>query len=382
MIKKWSILILVVGISMAFVVPKDFEYYYKKGFEAVEQGNNAAAIYYLDSAIALNPEADTVYSLIAYPYYSLGKIDEAIEYANKAIEMTPQNAFAYYVRGLSYSAIEVTTDSLVKVVKKHKKDSTWMADNFYNRYFVADPNVVQFSGVFDYARAIKDLDKSLELDSTYAPAYASRAYYYEWLGQYERAKADYDKSIELQSDNPYNYLSRGKFNEKYGRPDWARDDYTKGIELNPEIAELYQRRGLIYYHTFYDREYACKDLTKATMLGMFIENLTEYCTPTFLDSTSRWYGGKRWRHDFYTNPKSAPCVCPNPETMFNPETDTIKEVEIFPGHKVKMLDIKDSEKTTWEFEDGRVIEISKTTEKRWLKEQEEKRKKDALIPIP
>ncbi|MFO0477361.1 MAG: hypothetical protein ACK50L_01100 [Bacteroidota bacterium] len=65
--------------------------------------------------------------------------------------------------------------------------------------------------------------------------------------------------------------------------------------------------------------------------------------------------------------------------MFDPTTDTIIEQELMPGFKTKLLDIKPSEKTTWEFDDGRVIEISKKTKERWLKEEEEKRKK---IPLP
>ena len=68
------------------------------------------------------------------------------------------------------------------------------------------------------------------------------------------------------------------------------------------------------------------------------------------------------------------CFCPSIEDRFDPETDTLKEIEMVPGIKQKMIDIKDSEKTTWEFEDGRVITISKKTKARWLKEEEKQKK--------
>ena len=106
---------------MAFVVPRDFEYYYQKGFEAIEQGNNAAAIYYLDSAIILEPQADTAFSLLAYSYYNLGKIDEAINQSNKALAINPKNPFAYFYRGISKALINVDSDSLFKIIRKHKK---------------------------------------------------------------------------------------------------------------------------------------------------------------------------------------------------------------------------------------------------------------------
>lgn len=367
MIKRGFILVSVIIVLMAFVVPKDFDYYYKKGVEAVEQGNNAAAIFYLDSAIALNINADTAFSLISYPYYILGKTNKAIDYANVAIEMNPKNAFAYYVRGLSKAAIDVSSDDLVKLVKKHRKDSVWMADNFFSRYYVTEQ-----AGIFDYAEVIKDLDTSIMLNPKYAHAYASRAYYHNYLSQFEEAEADYNKSIELWPDNPYYYLNRGKFNEKYGSIGWARDDYTKSIELDSTLVESYYLRGKLYYHGFYDREYACKDLTKATLLGWYVENLEEYCTPTFLDSTSRYYGGKRWRHDF----RSPACVCPDPRSMFDSEMDTIIEMELSPGIIQKVHDVKPRYKTTWEFDDGRIIEIDTKTKERWLKEKEEEEKKE------
>ena len=47
------------------------------------------------------------------------------------------------------------------------------------------------------------------------------------------------------------------------------------------------------------------------------------------------------------------------KNIFNRYTDTIMEQELIPGFKTKLLDIKPSEKTTWEFEDGRVIEYLK-----------------------
>ena len=374
--QKHKVLFLITMlILMAFTAPKnDFTYYFQKGFKAVEIGNHSAAIYYLDSAIALNPEADSAYSLIAYPYFSMGMSDKAIEYANKAIDINPNNALAYYVRGISIGSINVYSDSLIKVIKKHRKDSVWLSNNIRNRYFFAEPAEVGYSGIYDYAKAIKDINKSLKLDSTYAYVYDFRAYFHKWMKQYDKAKADYDKCIELQPENPYYYLSRGEVCEKYGRPDWSMDDYTKGIELDSNMAVLYEKRGLLYYHTFIDQEYACKDLTKATLLGRYIENLDTYCTIS--EYGFRYYGGRRWRHDYV--PRG--CVCPNFKDMFNPETDTIREIEMpaGSGNMIKMLDIKDSEKTTWDFGDGRIMEISKETKRRWLKEEEEKRQKELL----
>lgn len=308
--KKWVLISFVLFISMAFVVPKDYEYYYQKAEEAYNKGNNAAAIYYADSAVVLNPEIDSTYTILAASYYNLGKLKEAIEYSNKLIEVNPKNPFGYFYRGLSISFTDVYSDSLVKQIKKHKKDSAWLSNNIRNRYYLPDTENYSYSGLYDYGKAIEDLTKCIELDSMFVTAVSYRAIYYHYLRQIEAAERDYDYCIEKEPNVATHYLNRGSFREQYSSPGHARDDYTKGIDLDSNMADLYEKRGLLYYNFFHDKEYACKDLTKATLLGKYIENLEDYCTFTDLELSTRMYGGYPHRHNFRY------CYCP-PKPVFN-----------------------------------------------------------------
>lgn len=84
----------------------------------------------------------------------------------------------------------------------------------------------------DYSEAIKDFNKSIEADSTYAKSY------------YHRAGLLY---------------ARKKVKE-------AIIDYSKAIELDTNFADAYYSRGLVYFNnnqTFY----ACQDWLKAYKLG-------------------------------------------------------------------------------------------------------------------
>jgi len=347
--------------------------YYQKGFKAANEGNHAAAIYYLDQSIALAPDIDSAHAMISYSYYWLGKLDKAFEHSNRALVLRPGNAFAWFVKGAATALVNVSADSILKVIKKHKKDSAWLAGNLWSRYYVADRSS-DYPGIYDYAKAIDLLSKSIALDSSFVTAYAYRGHFHFSLNHYAEAEHDYTKCIMLDPENPYHYLNRGNFYDAFGPPGHARDDYTTGIGLDSTMAELYEKRGMLYYR-LHDKEYACKDLRKATLLGRYIENLDDYCTMNALDSLfSRAHDG--FRHDYRH------CVCPNPADLYNPETDTFRLEEIAPGITVKVLDIKDSEKTTWEFDEGRVITISKKTRERWLKEEEEQREKEILTPVP
>ncbi|MBP3558560.1 MAG: tetratricopeptide repeat protein [Thermoguttaceae bacterium] len=84
----------------------------------------------------------------------------------------------------------------------------------------------------NFAKAIADCDKVLELDAKYADAYFIRGVAAQYQG-------DWNAGIEA---------------------------FTKCVELSPENAEAYHRRGEIYDHTG-DTEHATVDLKKAAELG-------------------------------------------------------------------------------------------------------------------
>lgn len=84
----------------------------------------------------------------------------------------------------------------------------------------------------NFAKAIADCDKVLELDAKYADAYFIRGVAAQYQG-------DWNAGIEA---------------------------FTKCVELAPEHAEAYHRRGEIYDHTG-DTEHATVDLKKAAELG-------------------------------------------------------------------------------------------------------------------
>ncbi len=369
--KRMSLILLLFFLS-AFTTntPDAFENLYYKGVEAIIQKNYSAALLYLDEAIRLQPERDSAYSLMGYSYYSLNKPLQAVDYCNIALKINPKNAYAFFVRGMAVHSIDmfsdsVFSDSLYKVVKRHKGNKEWILKNVKNRYYAPENG----SGIYDYGTAINDITKAIQLDSSRVNYYSWRAHLNYWLEKPDKAEPDYNRCIEMEPNNAYHYMNRGVFYERFSSPSYAMDDYSKGILLDSTIAELYERRGKLYQDFYHFKSYACKDFKKAALLGRYIEGMEEYCKPNQLDSlydySSRIY-------------KPNQCFCPRMEDVFDPTTDTIKEIEILPGsgYKQKMIDIKDSEKTTWEFEDGRVITISKKTKQRWLKEEEERRKKE------
>src|SRR5439155_1611444 len=106
-------------------------------------------------------------SSVARKLYDAKKHSESILFLNRAIDLKPDYAAAYYNRGLTY---------------KNPKE---------------------------YRQAIADYDQAIELDPKYAAAYGNRGHAYRNLKEYGRAIADYDQVIELDPKDATAYGNRG-----------------------------------------------------------------------------------------------------------------------------------------------------------------------------
>ena len=101
----------------------------------------------------------------------------------------------------------------------------------------------------NYAQAVNDLNKAIELDPGYAEAYTNRGIVYDKKGEYDRAIAEFSRAIALNPSDPVKYNNRGiVYNEK-GEYDRAIADFNRAISLNPSDpmnAKIFNNLGLIY----------------------------------------------------------------------------------------------------------------------------------------
>ncbi|EAQ98184.1 tetratricopeptide repeat protein [Congregibacter litoralis] len=106
-------------------------------------------------------------------------------------------------------------------------------------------------------RALELLNQAIEIDPTYAPAYASRAKAYTLLsdrpGSYgsipakealAHARANVDKALALDSKLADAYAVQGLINADTGRPDFAVSSLRRAIELNPNSLDARNWLGL------------------------------------------------------------------------------------------------------------------------------------------
>ncbi|MFC1918221.1 tetratricopeptide repeat protein [Chloroflexota bacterium] len=117
----------------------------------------------------------------------------------------------------------------------------------------------------EFQKAITALDKAIELNPTFAPAYSNRGWAYIELGQYEQALTDCNKAIELDPTLALAYNNRGWAYIELGQYEQALPECNKAIELDPVLAFAYSNRGKVYIELG-QYEQAVADLDKAMEL--------------------------------------------------------------------------------------------------------------------
>ncbi len=156
-----------------------------------------------------------------------GKYVDAIKEFDKAIEINPNNANAFFIRGFTYF---------------HKGDSN---------------------------KALIDFNKAIELKPDYADAYNGRGVVYANKGMLERAIADFNKALEINPNNASILANRGLLYNAKGNFEMAISDYNKAIGIAPDYAIAYGNRAVTYFmKKDYDKSWA--DVRKAESLGLKI----------------------------------------------------------------------------------------------------------------
>jgi tetratricopeptide (TPR) repeat protein len=174
---------------------------------------------------------------------------------NKAIELSPQNAPLFALRGIVYTGLE-----------RHER-----AIQDYNQAIQIDQKNIIFYNLRgeayiktqQYQFAVINYSQILQLNPNSSQAYTKRAFVYQALNDGDKAISDFNQAVVLSPQDPEVYNSRGKFyasifsasRSPKGRPlpflytpiddikNKAFKDYDMAIKLNPKVAIYYYNRG-------------------------------------------------------------------------------------------------------------------------------------------
>jgi tetratricopeptide (TPR) repeat protein len=235
---------------------------------ALSQTDVAAAIADLDRAIELDPKSLDGYRCRAGARRIKGDLDAALADATKALELDPSDAAAHVAFANILDDMGRTSEAVPEYDKAIELATNAPAGegqrrllaNAYNQRSIARGRLD------DDAGAAADLDKAIELDPEYGPAYANRAMTALYAGDCKKAIEDATKAIELEPNFPTAYGARALCLADAGDLDGALADASRAIDLGRNDMYAYYTRGLVYAERG-DEAKATADLRKAIELA-------------------------------------------------------------------------------------------------------------------
>ena len=231
-----------------------------------------------DAIIQIDPENAVAYNLRGISHSKLKQYDQALQDYNKAIKLNPTNDDS-----------NNNMRDLYKILKEYEQTLFDEAQNLYNaenfgkllelcdamiqfdpdNAFIYNMRGVAHSKLKEYEQAREDFDKAIELYPNYSEAYSNRGYLCKILKDYSQSFEDLKLAIKLDPNNPIAYMNLGEMSYEIENYEAAIIFLDKSIRIGLEgkdLGEALYYRGLSHLKQN-DKEQAQSDLTKAKELG-------------------------------------------------------------------------------------------------------------------
>lgn len=189
-----------------------------------------------NEAIKLNPQDATAYYNRGLAKYNLGNNQEAIQDYGEAIKLDSQDATAYYNRGLAKYGLSDNQGAIEDYDEAIKLNPQYV-NAYYNRGLSQEE-------LGNHQLAIQDFDEVIKLNSEDADAYYNRGLAEYNLSNNEVAIKNFNKAIQLNQKDANYYIQRGNSRYNLGNNQGAIQDYDEAIKLNPQEANAYDNRGM------------------------------------------------------------------------------------------------------------------------------------------
>lgn len=126
-----------------------------------------------------------------------GKFSLAIENITKSIELKTDWEIPFFYRAVAHQALENFDLAMLDYTKALQINDN-MTDAYYNRAQIS--LIRKDIPEPDISKAVKDLEKALELDPKFIDALYAMAAAYKKLGEYAKAVIYLDKLLEIEPE--------------------------------------------------------------------------------------------------------------------------------------------------------------------------------------
>jgi tetratricopeptide (TPR) repeat protein len=201
-------------------------------------GKYEKAITIYESALAIQPEIDSVWHSRGILLANLGKYEEAIASYERALSIKPDDETLFH-RGLALSRLGRYEEAIASYERglaiKPDKDDAW-----YIRGLL-------LWRMDKYEKAVASFDRALAIKPDRHDIWHERGNMLAILVRYEEAIASYNHAIEIKQDNEYAWNFRGNILDKLGKYQEAIASFDRAIKIKPDYHEALHNRGWTFY---------------------------------------------------------------------------------------------------------------------------------------
>jgi tetratricopeptide (TPR) repeat protein len=235
-------------------------------------------IKYLDKIIKENPDDAQAFFYRGIAYSDLEQSERAIKDLTEAIRLKPDVAEFHAKRADNYGNLGKYTQA----IRDHNEVVRLRPDDAYAYFKRGEAYFFDFKPL----RALRDYNEAIRLKKDDADFYLSRGQAYERLGQYQQAIQDYNQYLSMKPDDADSYYYRGEIYYEIKQYRNAVKDYSRTIRMKPNFIDVYEKRAYAYFKLGNDKlglldaqKYCKSNNCEVSELYNRIKNPVTYETP-------------------------------------------------------------------------------------------------------
>ncbi|HEY7095842.1 MAG TPA: sulfatase-like hydrolase/transferase [Terriglobales bacterium] len=210
--------------------PKMYIIPFLRGEAALTEQNWDAAAQDLRKCLELNPNFDQAMTALARALMFSNKLDEAKQWANKALQLNSQNYRAWYELGY----IDAKKGDRKAAVADYEK-AIAIQPNFAP--IRRDLGMLHFQDQ-NFAEAIRHLDKAVELGLREPMLFNFLGIAYSRTGQLAKAVQAYQQALTGDPNRAEVHLNLGFAYQRMGKAAEAKKEYAEACRLDEKMCEL------------------------------------------------------------------------------------------------------------------------------------------------
>jgi len=198
------------------------------GETELKAANWKAAQEALERSLKLNPNFDQAMTALARAFHQQNQDEQALQWAEKAIEANPKNLRAWYQKG--WISVKADPDGAMVAFEKALEIQPGFAMAHRDLGMI----LLQKGR---YKEAATHLEQAAELGLAHAKLYNFLGIAYSRTGRYQDAVKVYTKALDKEPDFAEAHLNLSYVYEKLNRPQSARLQYETACKLQAELCQ-------------------------------------------------------------------------------------------------------------------------------------------------